>query len=127
MNADVKPLRTTAETALGDGVCRAPGDAAGWQDRQEARRRICALRAYRAADTARRAMEIYRLAALDARCKAARAGSGRCGKAKVKTAGQILSGVATHRLVFVDGTFVPELSEQEAIPGVRIYSLASEA
>ena len=28
--------------------------------------------------------------------------------------------------MFVDGAFVPELSEQEAIPGVRIYSLASE-
>ncbi len=47
-------------------------------------------------------------------------------KVKVKAAGQILSGVASHRIVFVDGTFVPELSEQEAIPGVRIYSLASE-
>ena len=38
----------------------------------------------------------------------------------------ILSGMPAHRFVFVDGAFVPELSEQAAIPGVRVYSLASE-
>ena len=50
----------------------------------------------------------------------------RAAKEHAKIAGNILSGIPAHRFVFVDGEFVPELSEQEAIPGVRIYSLASE-
>jgi Fe-S cluster assembly protein SufD len=45
---------------------------------------------------------------------------------RAKGAGAVLSGVPAHRLVFVDGTFVPELSEQAAVAGVRIYSLGSE-
>jgi Fe-S cluster assembly protein SufD len=45
---------------------------------------------------------------------------------RAKSAGSILPGVIAHRLVFVDGTFVPELSEQATFPGLRIYSLASE-
>ncbi|MGZ3410216.1 MAG: Fe-S cluster assembly protein SufD [Xanthobacteraceae bacterium] len=45
---------------------------------------------------------------------------------RAKSAGNILSGIAAHRFVFVDGTFVPELSEQAAVAGVRVYSLGSE-
>jgi Fe-S cluster assembly protein SufD len=45
-------------------------------------------------------------------------------KAHVKTAGDILSGVACRRLVFVDGAFAPDLSDLKPETGVTIGSMA---
>jgi Fe-S cluster assembly protein SufD len=45
-------------------------------------------------------------------------------KARAKSAGDIFSGVDCRRLVFVDGAFVPELSDVKAEPGLTIGSMA---
>ena len=45
-------------------------------------------------------------------------------KARAKNAGKILAGVDCRRIVFVDGAFVPELSDLTPEPGLAIGSLA---
>jgi len=45
-------------------------------------------------------------------------------KARAKAAGDILAGVDCRRLVFVDGAFVPELSDLSPEPGLTVGSLA---
>jgi Fe-S cluster assembly protein SufD len=46
-------------------------------------------------------------------------------KARAKTAGKVLGDVETRRLVFVDGAFVPELSDTAGLePGLEVGSLA---
>src|SRR5207244_3422212 len=46
--------------------------------------------------------------------------------ARAKTAGAIVSGVHAHRIVFVNGAYVPELSDQALEAGATVRSLASE-
>jgi Fe-S cluster assembly protein SufD len=45
-------------------------------------------------------------------------------KARAKDAGKLLAGVDCRRLVFVDGAFVPELSDLTAEPGLAIGAMA---
>jgi len=45
-------------------------------------------------------------------------------KARAKDAGKLIAGVETRRIVFVDGIFVPELSDLTPEPGLTIGSLA---
>jgi Fe-S cluster assembly protein SufD len=46
-------------------------------------------------------------------------------KTKAKDAGKLIAGVETRRIVFVDGAFVPELSDLSAEPGLTIDTLAA--
>jgi Fe-S cluster assembly protein SufD len=46
-------------------------------------------------------------------------------KAHAKDAGKLIAGVETRRIVFVDGAFVPELSDLSAEPGLTIDTLAA--
>src|SRR6185312_2757685 len=46
-------------------------------------------------------------------------------KVRAKDAGKLIAGVETRRIVFVDGAFVPELSDLTPEPGLTIGSLAA--
>ena len=46
-------------------------------------------------------------------------------KTKAKDAGKLIAGVETRRIVFVDGAFVPELSDLSGEPGLTIDTLAA--
>jgi Fe-S cluster assembly protein SufD len=126
MNAEVKPVRTAAETALAaEFAARRAALPAG----KIAKERDAAFARFERTGLPTRRIEQWKytdLRALMRDAKPLAPTPDDMAKAKAKTAGQILSGVASHRLVFVDGAFVPELSEQETVSGVRIYSLASE-
>jgi len=126
MNAEIKPLRTAAETALAtEFAARRAALPAG----KIAKERDAAFARFERSGLPTRRVEQWKytdLRALMREAKPLAPAPDDKAKARGKDAGKILSGVATHRLVFVDGAFVPEISDQTALSGVRIYSLASE-
>ena len=46
-------------------------------------------------------------------------------KARARNAGAVLAGLDCRKLVFIDGTFVPELSDLAPEPGLTIGSMAN--
>jgi Fe-S cluster assembly protein SufD len=125
MSAELKPIKTAAESAL----------AAAFTARKSALPGVGAIAKARDAAFARfersglphRRIEQWKYTDLRALMREARplAGPpGRAAKTQAKSAAEYLSGVSAYRFVFIDGTFVPELSEQTAIPGVTFTSLA---
>jgi Fe-S cluster assembly protein SufD len=126
VNAEVAQIRTAAETALArafsEARTRLPGDGA------IAAQREAAFGVFAREGLPHRRVEEWKytdLRALMRDAKPLASPPDAAAKARAKTAGAILGDVETRRLVFVDGAFVPELSDLAAPErGLTIGSLA---
>src|SRR5579864_6796718 len=124
--ADVKVIKTAAETALAQAYeaarDRLPGDDA------VASQREAAFALFAKEGLPHRRIEEWKytdLRALMREAKPLAAPPDAATKARAKTAGRLLGDVETRRLVFVDGAFVAELSDVAALePGLSVGSLA---
>jgi len=124
--ADVKVMKTPAETALADVYARArahlPGDAA------ITAQRAAAFDHFAREGLPHRRVEEWKYTDLRALMRDAKPLAGppdAAAIARAKGAGQILSDIGARRLVFVDGAFVPELSDTAALEqGLTISTLA---
>jgi Fe-S cluster assembly protein SufD len=125
MNAEVRAIKTPAEQALAESFARArgtlPGKGAIAALREDAFKRFDAsglphrrVEEWKYTDLRALMRESYPLAApLDA-----------AAKGRAKNAGNWLTGVDCRRLTFVDGAFVPELSDMAPEAGLSIGSMA---
>jgi Fe-S cluster assembly protein SufD len=123
--ADVKVMKTAAETALADAYVQArarlPGDAA------IAEQRAAAFGVFAKEGLPHRRVEDWKYTDLRALMRDAKPLAGppdAAAKAGAKNAGQMLGDIGARRLVFVDGVFVQELSDTTALEaGLSIVSL----
>jgi Fe-S cluster assembly protein SufD len=127
MNAEVAIIKTAAESALAHSYRemrgRLPGDSA------IAAQREAAFDLFAREGLPHRRIEDWKytdLRALMREAKPLASPPDAAAKARAKTAGALLGDVETRRLVFVDGVFVPELSDIAALePGLTVTSLAA--
>jgi Fe-S cluster assembly protein SufD len=126
VNAEVAVIKTAAETALAQTfaqVCdRLPGDEA------IAARRNAAFDVFAKHGLPHRRIEEWKYTDLRALMRDARplaSPPDAAAKARARDAGRLLSDLDARRLVFVDGSFVPELSDLHDLePGLVVGSLA---
>jgi Fe-S cluster assembly protein SufD len=124
--ADLKVIKTAAETALAQAFAQArdrlPGDDA------VASQREAAFALFAKEGLPHRRIEEWKytdLRALMREAKPLADPPDAQAKSRAKTAAAFLGDVETRRLVFVDGAFVPELSDLAALePGLAVGSLA---
>ncbi|HEX3439812.1 MAG TPA: Fe-S cluster assembly protein SufD [Pseudolabrys sp.] len=123
--ADVTPIKTPAEQALSAAFTTAretlPGKGPVAALREDA------FRAFETRGLPHRRVEEWKytdLRTLMRELNPVAAPPDAAAKQRAKDAGQILAGVEQRRLVFVDGAFVPELSDLSPEPGLTIGSLA---
>src|SRR5580692_12385792 len=124
--ADVKVIKTAAETALAHAYAqvrtRLPGDGA------IAAQRAAAFDVFAREGLPHRRVEEWKytdLRALMREAKPLAAPPDAAAKARAKSAGAMIGDVECRRLVFVDGAFVPELSDVAGLePGLAVGSLA---
>ena len=124
--ADVKVMKTAAETALAQTYAQAhaslPGGAV------IAQQRAAAFDLFAKEGLPHRRVEDWKYTDLRALMRDAKPLAGppdAAARKRAKAAGQMLGDIGARRLVFVDGTFVPELSDIAALePGLSIGSLA---
>src|SRR5579862_2944828 len=123
---DVKVIKTAAETAIADAFLKArprlPGDDA------IAARRDAAFELFAKEGLPHRRVEEWKytdLRALMRDAKPLASPPDAAAKARAKTAGGLVGDIETRRLVFVDGAFVPELSDLTGLEhGLSLSSLA---
>ena len=126
MNAEVTTIKTAAETALATAFNQARAQLPG--DNAVAAQRKAAFDLFAKEGLPHRRVEDWKytdLRALMRDAKPLASPPDAAAKARAKTGGKLLGDVEARRLVFVDGAFVPELSDlagQEA--GLSIGSLA---
>jgi Fe-S cluster assembly protein SufD len=126
VNAEVAAIKTAAETALAQTFARArdrlPGNEA------IAARRDAAFDVFAKQGLPHRRIEDWKytdLRALMRDAKPLASPPGASAKARAKVAGALLGDLDARRLVFVDGAFVPELSDlRDLEPGLVVGSLA---
>ena len=126
MNAEVAVIKTTAETALAQTFAqvrdRLPGDEA------VAARRNAAFDVFAKQGLPHRRIEEWKYTDLRALMREAKPLAGppdAAAKARAKDAGRLLSDLEARRLVFVDGAFVPELSDLHDLEaGLAVGSLS---
>jgi Fe-S cluster assembly protein SufD len=125
MTAEVTPIKTAAETALADTFARRKAALPG--GREVAGLREAAFRRFERSGLPHRRVEEWKytdLRALMRDSKPLAEAPDASAKAAAKAAGSVLAGLKAHRIVVVDGTYVPELSDT-AIDGVRVTSFAA--
>jgi Fe-S cluster assembly protein SufD len=126
VNAEVATIKTTAETALAQAYSEARGRLPG--DDAIAAQRAAAFDVFAKAGLPHRRVEEWKytdLRALMRDLKPLAAPPDAAAKARAKTAGALLGDVEARRLVFVDGAFVPELSDVGNLErGLSVSSLA---
>ena len=123
--ADVTPIKTAAEQALAETYAaaraRLPGKGAVAALREDA------FRAFEARGLPHRRVEEWKYTDLRALMRDAlplAPPPDATAKARAKDAGKLLAGVDCRRLMFVDGAFVPELSDLTPEPGLAVGSMA---
>ncbi len=125
--ADVKVMKTAAETALAQEYAQAQGRLPGGA--VVAEKRAAAFDLFAKQGLPHRRVEDWKytdLRALMREAKPLASAPDAAAKARAKTAGKLLGDVECRRIVFVDGAFVPELSETAALePGLAVGSLAA--
>ena len=125
--ADVTVMKTAAETALAHAFTQARSRLPGG-DAVEAQR-AAAFDLFAREGLPHRRVEEWKytdLRALMREAKPLASPPDGAAKARAKAAGALLGDVESRRLVFVDGAFVPELSDVAALePGLAITSLAA--
>jgi Fe-S cluster assembly protein SufD len=123
MNADVRPIRTAAETAFGDlyeaARDRLPGDATV-RDR--------AAESIRTGGLPHRRIEAWKYTDLRSLLRELRAPAAPPSAAEIEQAGALvpLAGIEADLIVLVNGFLVPDLSPGLAVDGVAVVSLAEE-
>jgi Fe-S cluster assembly protein SufD len=126
VNAEVTTIKTDAETALAEAYSAARGRLPG--DDAIAAQRAAAFDVFAKAGLPHRRVEEWKytdLRALMRDAKPLAAPPDAMAKARAKTAGALLGDVEARRLVFVDGAFVPELSDVGNLErGLSVGSLA---
>jgi Fe-S cluster assembly protein SufD len=126
MNAEVRQIKTNAELALAQAYsaekARLPGD------RKVVALRDAAAARFDALGLPHRRVEEWKYTDLRALIREAKPIAGApdaAGKARAKDAGKLIGDMDARRVVFVDGTFVPELSDLANLsPGLTIRSMA---
>src|SRR5579883_2928664 len=123
MNAEVRPMKTAAELALAQAYASAKPTLPGLADARDE-----AFRQFDIRGLPHRRVEEWKytdLRALMREAKPLAAPPDAKAKARAKTAAAMLGDLEARRLVFVDGVFVPELSDIAKIEaGLRVGSLA---
>jgi Fe-S cluster assembly protein SufD len=123
MNADVRPIKTAAETALSTAFASAKGSLPGAPTLRES-----AFRRFETAGLPHRRVEEWKYTDLRAFMRDAKplaAPPDKAAKARAKDAGAAFAAVEGRRIVLVDGAFVPELSDLAGLePGLTIRSMA---
>jgi Fe-S cluster assembly protein SufD len=125
MNADVRAMKTPAEQALSAAYAAARGTLPG--KGAVATLRADAFKRFEARGLPHRRVEEWKYTDLRALMREAYPLAplpDAAAKARAKDAGKILQGVDCRRLVFVDGSFAPELSDLKPEAGLTIGSLA---
>ncbi|MGB6550738.1 MAG: Fe-S cluster assembly protein SufD [Xanthobacteraceae bacterium] len=126
MNAGVTTIKTAAETELAQVFARARDSLPG--DDAVAARREAAFGLFAKEGLPHRRVEDWKytdLRGLMREAKPLAPPPDAAAKARAKNAGAILGDVETRRLVFVDGAFVPELSDLASLEkGLTVGSLA---
>jgi Fe-S cluster assembly protein SufD len=125
--ADVKVMKTAAETALAQAYAQARGHLPGGA--AVAEQRAAAFDLFAKEGLPHRRVEDWKytdLRALMREAKPLASPPDAAAKARGRNAGQMLGDVGGRRLVFVDGAFVPDLSDVAALEaGLRVASLAT--
>ncbi len=123
MNADVRPIKTAAETALSVAFATAKGKLPGAMAARET-----AFKRFETAGLPHRRVEEWKytdLRALMRDAKPLAPPPSAAAKARAKDAGAAFAAVEGRRIVLVDGAFVPELSDLAGIDaGLTIRSMA---
>jgi Fe-S cluster assembly protein SufD len=127
MNADVRPIKTAAETALADSFAaakdRLPGAGSLASLRDEA------FRQFNASGLPHRRVEEWKYTDLRALMRDAKPLAGlpdAAARARARDAGAALASIEGRRIVFVDGAFAPELSDLAGLEaGLSIRSMAA--
>jgi Fe-S cluster assembly protein SufD len=124
--ADVKVMKTAAETALADAYAAARSRLPGGEP--VAAQRDAAFGLFAKEGLPHRRIEDWKytdLRALMRDAKPLASPPDAAAKAKAKAAGDLLRDVEARRLVFIDGAFVAELSDLGGLePGLELGSLA---
>ena len=109
MNAEVRTMKTAAELSLSDAYATGKATLPGVTALRES-----AFRKFEADGLPNRRVEEWKYTDLRAMMREARPVAGApdaAGKALAKDAGKIVGDMDARRVVFVDGAFVPELSD----------------
>jgi Fe-S cluster assembly protein SufD len=126
VNAEVSTIKTVAETALASVFNQARGRLPG--DDVISAQRKAAFDLFAREGLPHRRVEEWKytdLRALMRDVKPLASPPDAAAKARARTAGKVLGDVETRRLIFVDGAFVPELSDTVGLePGLEVGSLA---
>jgi Fe-S cluster assembly protein SufD len=126
VNAEIATIKTAAETGLAQAFSQARGRLPG--DDAITAQRDAAFDLFAKQGLPHRRVEEWKytdLRALMHEAKPLAAPPDAAAKARVKDAGALLGDIEARRLVFVDGVFVPELSDlRDLEPGLTIGSLA---
>jgi Fe-S cluster assembly protein SufD len=126
MTAEVHPIRTAAESELCAAFASAKARLPGGRD--VAARREAAFHRFEAQGLPHRRVEEWKytdLRALMPDAKPLASPPDAAAKARAKAAGQVLGDVECRRIVFVDGAFVPELSDLDRLEaGLTIRPMA---
>jgi len=125
--ADVKVMKTAAETALAQTYAQAHASLPGGAT--IAQQRAAAFDLFAKEGLPHRRVEDWKYTDLRALMRDAKPLAGppdAAAKTRAKAAGQMLGDIGARRLVFVDGAFVPELSDTTALEaGLSIGSLSA--
>ncbi len=126
MNAEVRTVKTIAEQALADAYVQARTKLPG--DGKVTALRDAAFRHFEAIGLPHRRIEEWKYTDLRALLREAyplAAPPDAAAKARAKAAETFVGDIEARRIVFVDGTFVPELSDLAGLsPGLSIRTLA---
>jgi Fe-S cluster assembly protein SufD len=126
MNAEIRTVKTGAEQALAEAYASARAKLPG--DGKVVALRDAAFRRFEAEGLPNRRVEEWKYTDLRVLMREARPIAGvpdDAAKARAKDAGRLVGDIDARRIVFVDGTFVPELSDLESLSaGLRIRSMA---
>ena len=125
MNADVRPIKTAAETALADSFAAAKGRLPGAG--ALATLRAEAFRQFSTSGLPHRRVEEWKYTDLRALMRDAKPLAGApdaAAKASASNAGASLASIEGRRIVFIDGAFAPELSDLAGLEaGLSIRSM----
>jgi Fe-S cluster assembly protein SufD len=127
MNAEVRHIRTPAEQGLLDAFAAAKGKLPG--DDRMAAAREAAFRRFEAQGLPHRRVEEWKytdLRALMRDAKPLAPPPDAAARARAQDAGKMLADLEARRLVFVDGAFVPELSDMADLErGLTVRTMAA--
>ena len=126
MRAEIKPMKTAAETALAETFAHARSRLPGGGEIAE--QRAAAFRSFEARGLPHRRVEEWKytdLRALMRDAKPLAPAPDAQAKERAKNAAALLSATGARRIVFANGAFVPELSDLAKLePGLTIASMA---